>query len=119
MKKLVLKKTKNGRGVYTLNSIKKSEKIVDFGGKFFTFDALPTPYDAVTDHYVQIGTDLYLGPSGKIDDYFNHSCNPNAGLKVKGQRAWLTAIKNISGGTEITWDYSTTMAEDEFIMDCR
>jgi len=54
-----------------------------------------------------------MGPSGGVDDFFNHSCDPNAGLQIDGQKVWLVAIKNITQGEEITWDYSTTMDEDD------
>jgi len=63
-----------------------------------------------------------MGPSGGIDDFFNHSCEPNAGLVIKEKKIFLKAIKNIKKGSEITWDYSTTMYEAEFPdkweMDC-
>jgi hypothetical protein len=73
----------------------------------------------VADHYVQIGPDRYLGPSGGADDYVNHSCDPNSGLKIRGTTVDLVAIRNIEPGEEITWDYSTTMDEDDWEMDCR
>lgn len=76
---------------------------------------LVTPED---DRYIQVGKDKYLGPSGDYDDFFNHSCNPNSGIKIKGNRVILIAIKNIKKGKEITWDYSTTMDEDEWEMCC-
>ncbi len=59
-----------------------------------------------------------MGPSGWIDDFVNHSCNPNAGLKIENRKATLVSIKNIKTGQEITWDYSTTMDEDDWEIDC-
>jgi len=59
-----------------------------------------------------------MGPSGGLDDFFNHPCNPNSGLKIQNGKAILVAIKNIKSGEEITWDYSTTMNEDDWEMDC-
>lgn len=58
-----------------------------------------------------------MGPSGDTDDFFNHSCAPNAGLKIDG-KVFLIAIQNIANGDEITWDYSTTMDADDWEMDC-
>ena len=48
----------------------------------------------------------------------NHSCNPNSGLVFKKNKIMLTAIRTIRKYEEITWDYSTTMDEDEWEMDC-
>lgn len=67
---------------------------------------------------MQIGENLYMGPSGNIDDFFNHSCNPNSGLKINGKKVFLIAIEDIKKDDEITWDYSTTMDEDDWEMDC-
>ncbi|MFH1626955.1 MAG: SET domain-containing methyltransferase [bacterium] len=115
---LTVKNTKNRKGVFADKNFKKGETIFEFHGKFFTYEELPTPYNEVEDHFVQIGENLYMGPSGGIDDFFNHSCAPNAGLKIEDKKVFLTAIKNISSGDEITWDYSTTMDEDDWEMDC-
>ena len=42
-----------------------------------------------------------MGPSGEVDDFFNHSCDPNAGLKITATKAVLVAIKDIPPGQEI------------------
>lgn len=119
MSELILKKVALGKSVFANRDFKKGEKIIEFKGKLFTYDELPTPYDEVEDKYVQIGRKLYMGPSGGLDDFFNHSCRPNAGLKISGKKATLIAIQNIRKGEEIAWDYSTTMNEDEWALDCK
>jgi len=118
MADLIVKETKNGKGIFINKEFKKDDKIFEFTGQFFSFDQLPTPYNEVEDHYVQIGEDLYMGPSGKEDDFLNHSCEPNSGLKINGKEVFLVAIRDIKKEEEITWDYSTTMDEGEFEMDC-
>ncbi len=116
--KVYAKDSETGKGVFASENIKNGEKIMKFVGKILTTKQLPTPYDEVEDHYVQIGKDLYMGPSGKLDDLFNHSCDPNSGLKINGRNVVLVAIKNIKKGKEVTWDYSTTMDEDDWELDC-
>ncbi len=116
---ITVRETENGKGAFANKNFEKGEIIFEFHGQFFTFESLPTPYDEVEDHYVQIGKDLYMGPSGGTDDFFNHSCDPNTGLKIKDKRVFLVAIKNIAKDDEITWDYSTTMNEDDWEMDCQ
>lgn len=111
--------TENGRGVFAGRNYESSEPIFKFEGKIFKGDELPTPYDEVDDHYMQIGEDLYMGPSGKADDLVNHSCDPNSGVKIGGESAGLFAIRPIKKGEEITWDYSTTIVgEDDWALDC-
>lgn len=107
-----------GKAVFAGRDFKKGEKIIEFKGRLFTYEQLPTPYDEVEDHYVQIDKNLYMGPSGNLDDFFNHSCNPNSGIKIIGKRVFLIAIKNVKKGEEIAFDYSTTMDEDDWELDC-
>ncbi len=118
MDTLILGQSKNGKAVFANADFKKGEGIIEFKGKLFTYKQLPTPYDEVDDYYVQIDKNLYMGPSGNLDDFFNHSCNPNSGLKIEGKRVILIATKNIKKGEEVTWDYSTTMDEDDWELDC-
>ena len=68
---------------------------------------------------LQIGPDLYIGASGGLDDFVNHSCDPNAGVRIEGTAAELFAIRDIAAGEEILFDYSTTLDEEDFTMDCR
>lgn len=70
------------------------------------------------DDPLQIEADLYID----LDDAslaFNHSCDPNAG--VRGRNA-LIAIRDIDTGEEVTFDYAATVtpkiAPFEWQMDC-
>ncbi|MEK6983140.1 MAG: SET domain-containing protein-lysine N-methyltransferase [Nanoarchaeota archaeon] len=119
MAELILKNSKkHGKGIFADKDFKKNEKIMELHGGLYTYQQLPFPYFEVEDRYVQIGQNLYMGPPGGLDDFVNHSCNPNAGLKINGKKVDVIAVKNIKTGEEITWDYSTTMDEDDWEMDC-
>lgn len=71
------------------------------------------------DDPLQIDADLFidLDPASLA---FNHSCNPNAGIRARND---LIAIRDIDAGEEITYDYSTTVscsvAPDAWTMQCR
>lgn len=49
----------------------------------------------------------------ELDRCFNHSCDPNAVVMGAGDRVEFVAIRSIRPGDEITFDYSTTMHDDE------
>lgn len=115
--KIEIKKSINGQGVFALEKINKDERIILFKGKILKSGGLPFPYNSVEDKYVQVGPNDYMGPSGGADDLFNHSCDPNSGLKF-GRKIALYAIRDILPGEEITWDYSTTMDEKDWEMKC-
>ena len=110
--------SKNGYGVFADWVFASGETIMLFGGERFSRSQLPVPYDEGDDHFVQIGPDQYMGPSGQLDDFVNHSCDPNAGLVINRTDVILVAIRPIVEQEEITWDYSTTMDEDEWELAC-
>lgn len=115
---LVVKEGKAGRGVFAARSIPAGELIVRFTGPFLRYaDTTPQTYA------LQVGPDLYIGASGGFDDFINHSCDPNAGMHIRGEGKDVTvhlhAVRDIVEAEEICFDYSTTMAEDDFEMPCR
>jgi SET domain-containing protein len=115
-KNLKLKTTPRGKGVFTIGTISKNILIYEFDGKIFDSDTI----DRTNPYIIQIGKNLYLGPSGDFDDYINHSCNPNCRVYIVGRRAFLYSLKDIPADTEITFDYSTTTNDDESLwsMNC-
>lgn len=118
MEDLVILETRNGRGVFAAKNFKKKEKILEFHGKLFAPDKLPNPYNDAEDGYIQISPKKYLGPSGNFDDFVNHSCDPNSGIKIRGKKVVLIAIKDIKKGEEITFDFSTTTDESGWEKKC-
>ena len=103
----------SGRGVFALQAMESGRELLRYEGPHLTY-AQTTPQTLA----VQIGPDLYLGESGRMDDFVNHSCEPNAGLVINGLDVRLIAIRSIAVGEEICFDYSTTMDEDDFEMKC-
>jgi hypothetical protein len=98
--------------------IEAGEEILVFSGPIVTSGDVPQVGPAEHDYYLQIEEDLFLGPSGSADDFVNHSCDPNAGVVVHCGGARLVAIKPISSGEEVTFDYSTTMYKAPVEMEC-
>lgn len=114
MVKLTVREGTHGRGVFAEEPIQKGTVILRYGGPFLRYaDTTPQTYA------VQVGPDLYLGASGGLDDYVNHCCDPNCGLVINAPTdVTLVAVRDIAAGEEIFFDYSTTMAEDDFEMPC-
>jgi len=115
--KLLVKEGNYGKGAFAADDFKKGQIICALGGSTHQRDEMPKKDTKKTVRYVQIGRKFYLHISGN-GDYLNHSCNPNAGLVIKGTNVKLKAIKNIKRGDEVTFDYSTTMNEDEYELSC-
>ena len=105
-----MRTSKHGKGVFAVVGILAHTPIYTFEGVMFkSFEA--HMYKKVASHCMQIGEDLFLSPSGGVDDFFNHSCQPNAGFIFKNEKLTLYSLRNIDSEEEVCWDYSTTMNE--------
>jgi hypothetical protein len=103
-----------GRGLFASRPFSPGQPILVFTGPVLDHDeVLALGEDQA--YALQIGPNEYLDtmPPGR---YTNHSCDPNAG--IMNDRV-LTALRPIEVGEEIRFDYSTTMSEDHWTMECR
>ncbi len=108
MKKFVIKKSEiEGKGIFALENIRKNEIICIMDGEIISIQKLKRRYASGEERIcdpLQISERQYLDLIQPYI-YFNHSCDPNAGIRAKGI---MIAIKDINIGDEITYDYSTT-----------
>lgn len=115
---LEVRPTRFGKGVFARRELTAGIHILQFRGRVYTRAEYLSKVNPVKCHYMQIGENAFLGPTTTPDNFVNHCCEPNAGLVIENGKAWLIAIRNISPEEEITFDYSTSMAEDHWEMDC-
>jgi len=97
-----------GSGLYATRAYAVGQPIVMLTGEILDGPALEaTGYRP--GYPLQIGHDLWM----LLDEpvvFVNHSCAPNAGIDPQLQ---LVAIAPIQPGDELTFDYSTTMQEND------
>lgn len=101
-----------GRGVFALRPIPAGTRVLPIAGRVL-------PSDQLTDDLLamQIGPDLWLCSDGSsLDDRINHSCDPNLGF-LHGDPV-LYALRDVAAGEEVTWDYSTSIAEAGWSLAC-
>jgi hypothetical protein len=118
MKKLIVQECPNGVGVFAGERISVGEEILTFLGPLIDRRDMPEIHSQDEDYYLQVDDDVFLGPSGWIDDFINHSCDPNSGVVIEDMVSKLVAIQNINRGDEIRFDYSTTMYKPILVMKC-
>jgi uncharacterized protein len=103
-----------GRGVFARRMIHRGEFILAFDGPLIDFAETKRrgPLECMA---IQVGPNRYIDtqPPGVL---VNHSCAPNAGI-VRDRH--LVALRDIFPGEQIQYDYSTTMDEQSFTMNCR
>lgn len=113
----------NHRGIFAKRPIRKGEVISVWGGYIVTqkqFDALSRKGFRNIEHYAtRVADGFYLVSCAKggleDDDFFNHSCNPNAGIKG---HIMMVALRNIRPGEEVTYDYAMTDADYDYSFPC-
>lgn len=109
MKLEIKNNQKTGRGVFAGENINNGQIIRIFTGEICTNDKICKRIKEgkeKEDDPLQVDIDEFLDIDDEISYCFNHSCDPNAGMRKKNE---LFAIKDIKKGEEITYDYSTTV----------
>ena len=105
-----------GKTVFAARGFAEGETLLRFAGRRLT--RAPQAH-GTDDRFVQVGEGEYLGPSGRVDDLINHSCDPNTGLRFEaGGAVFLVALRRIDAGEEVSWDYSTTLKDSDWRMPC-
>ena len=103
-----------GKGVFAGEDIKKGDVIQYIKGKtrFLTIknkkDSLSYP------NWIGVGKSQWINPEYP-NQYLNHSCNPNSGIKGK---VTMIATRDIKEGEEIAIDYSIIEGDDLWEMKC-
>lgn len=102
-----------GRGVFATTAIARGTCLVTCEGWLAAGDKLDEDW-----HAMQVGPDVWLCSMGDcLDECINHSCDPNAGF-ANGDPV-LFALRDIAVGEQIAWDYSTSIAEVGWTLECR
>ncbi len=96
-----------GAGVVAPRIVKKGETVCMMRGEKIEFNELKKRYSSGKEKIcnpLQIGEKTYVDLAAPYV-FINHSCDPNCGIRKKGE---LFALKNIKKGEELTYDYSTS-----------
>jgi hypothetical protein len=111
-----VEKKKDKDGLFAKVDFAPGTIIYEFTGDFFSRANMYQDREEV----IQIGKDLFMGPSGGLDDVVSHNCSPNGYLHTIGKRALLKSLNLIKAGMEITIDYSLTctQTQEEWQMNC-
>lgn len=100
------------RGAFATRLIKKGTVIIEYAGERITFEEAKrreeinalkgTTYVMVLDDNWCIDGEV----NGNESQYINHSCEPNCGIVVLKGRVFVSALRNIRSGEELTYDYA-------------
>lgn len=110
-------------GIFAAKAFKSGEAImIDEDGDYY--DNVCSHKDIIRhgsgfDRALQVGIDDFKLPNGNIDDFTNHSCAPNTGIRLTQHGTIILAISDIRLHEELTYDYSTYINNPYDRMNCR
>jgi hypothetical protein len=107
-----------GTGLFATSSILEDERVVINGGRLVSDDELRVIIEGTTGTYSALaiadGSSL-LQEDDDMGRYGNHSCDPNLWL---ADEVTLIARRDIAAGEELTTDYATMTAFEDWSMAC-
>ena len=112
------------RGLYASKDIKPGTKIIDYIGKLITKKEAQknTKFDNSKDIYLfNINEKYDLDGDFKWNTarLINHSCNPNCEVEGEGLKLWISSLREIKKGEELTYDYGFGYDEDYKQFPCK
>jgi uncharacterized protein len=94
-------------GVFAAKPIRKSTRIVEYTGQRISPEEADRLYEGAPRTYLYGLDDGKTVIDGEgIGAYLNHSCDPNCEVDEAKGRVWIVAIRDITAGEELLWDYN-------------
>ncbi len=123
-----VKKSKiHGTGVFANMDIKKGEKIIQYIGDKVTKSEGDKRSAYRIKNYLnssKTGSVYIFELNSKYDidgfvrknkaRYINHSCDPNCEVDIIKNEIWISSIKKIKKGEELSYDYGYSFDKDDF-----
>jgi SET domain-containing protein len=105
-------RSRTGLGLFAAEPIRKGTFIIEYTGKRILWENVDNPYNK---YFFELNKLWAIDGANRRNTarYINHSCRPNAEVRVKGAIR-IYAAKNIKPGVEITYDYGKEYF-DEFL----
>lgn len=101
---LVVKKSKTGLGLFTLEPIKRKEFIIEYYGPILT---CREANERGGKYLFETNKDRFIDGSIRenIARYINHSCEPNCEIEIYRGRIYVFSKRSIEPSEELNYDY--------------
>jgi len=110
---LAIQHSKFGKGLFATNHFSAGTILCNVTGPQLTFQQTLALNERES-HCLQVNIDQYILCDPPFL-YSNHSCEPNCALTAQLE---LFALRDIRKNEELFWDYSTSMLERHWTMQC-
>lgn len=110
---IAIKDSRHGKGIFARKSLRKGTVLLKITGKNLSFEDTMQLGDQES-YCLQVDIDKYIIPYSPFR-LSNHSCDPNCGIYSNFK---FVTLRPILEGEELCWDYSTSMLERHWTMEC-
>ena len=101
-------------GCYTTTPISKGTRIVEYTGPRITKEVADKRYEnSPTTYLFGVGDGSYVIDGHGIAMFLNHCCDPNCETDEVNGRVWIKALRDISAGEELLYDYNLYDGSDD------
>ena len=117
----------HGKGIVATRNIKKSTRIIQYIGEIVSKKEGDKRSGNRIKKYLKSNRtgSVYIFELNKkydIDGFFgynkaryiNHSCNPNCEVEISNDQIWISSIKKINKGEELSYDYGYNFDKDDY-----
>ncbi len=107
-------------GCYTTTAVRRGERLAEYTGRRITKEEADALYeDSIVTYLFGLGKGEMVIDGHCAAMFINHSCEANCETSEVDGRIWITAIKKIAVGEELTFDYCLyDGGDDEAICNC-
>jgi|ERR1035441_3650762 hypothetical protein len=107
-------------GCYTTTAVRKGHRVAEYTGLRLTKEEADNANeDSSITYLFGLGDGTVVIDGHCMAMFINHSCDPNCETREIRGRVWVTAIRSIAAGEEITYDYCLyDGGDDEAICNC-
>jgi SET domain-containing protein len=102
--KVAVKRSKAGLGLFAVAKIPVGACIIEYVGRHISEKE---KYIINSKYLFEVNSKITIDGKARsnLARYINHSCRPNAEVKIRKGRVFFMSRKNIPEGTEICFDY--------------
>jgi uncharacterized protein len=115
---LAVRRARAGLGLFAKGPIPKGACVIEYTGKLLT----KKEYKASNSRYlwdIGPGKTLDGSPRSNKARYINHSCKPNCEPDVHKRRVYISALRDIQPGEELSYNYGRDYFDEYIGKNCR
>ena len=121
------KSSVHAKGLFATENIKRGSRIIEYQGEKITRTEGDRRSEKRISRYLKskkTGSVYIFELNSKYDidgssiknkaRYINHSCSPNCEVEISRGKIWISSIKKIKKGDELSYDYGYEFDQDDF-----